>query len=235
MQPDSSRLRSEIKLEYPEIGFYDAPDMQEIFAPLMDTNSCVFSCFNAWLKGKTLHLTKDNFGCTTCGRVLAGYNGVSKEKLTEFKESSGAKYTQEIKNALMGSRHAYHNEHANIYIGILRPEAWEYLKTVTLFVDPDQLSSLMTLAYYDCKKGDPPPVVAPFGTACSHFVPAFKDLNVPQAVIGSTDMMMRRYIPAKVLSFTMTRPMYEKICMRKNSSFNLGEFFQKMMGFKANR
>ena len=233
MQPDSSRLRSEIKLEYPEIGFYDAPNMK-LFKPLMETHSCVFSCFEEWLKGKTLHLSKDNFGCTTCGRVLAGYNGVSKEKLLEFKENSGARSSQEINNALLGSRHVYHNQHEDIFIGPLKEEAWDHLKTVTLFVDPDQLSSLMTIAYYDCQEGDPPPVVAPFGTACSHFVPAFKDINAPQAVIGSTDMMMRRYIPSKVLSFTMTRPMYERICNRGKSSLSLGDFFQKMIGFKRN-
>lgn len=230
MQPDSSSLKKEIKLQYPEIGFYDAPEMP-VFQPFVSTNKCIFSCFSGWLKGETLHLTRDNFGCNTCGRVLTGYNGVSKNQLMDFQQRSGAKSVQEITNSLLGSRHVYHNEHENIYIGPLKEEAYQYLKTVTFFVDPDQLSSLMTIAYYDCQPGEPPPVMAPFGTACSHFVPAFKDLNVPQAVIGSTDSEMRRYIPTKVLSFTMTKPMYERLCRKRKDSFTIGRFFEKILRF----
>jgi hypothetical protein len=66
---------------------------------------------------------------------------------------------------------------------------------------------------------DATPVIAPFGAGCMQMVSLFKDLNAAQAMIGATDMAMRKYLPADILAFTVTKPMFEKLCKLDDNSF----------------
>ncbi len=45
-----------------------------------------------------------------------------------------------------------------------------------------------------------------------------------RAVIGATDIAMRRHLPPDVLAFTVTRAMYERLCSLDERSF-LGKRF----------
>ena len=62
----SAGLIDKIGLSTPLIGFYDAPDISP-FDPLIEPKSnkrlCIFAFYKQWLRGKTLHITSDNFGC----------------------------------------------------------------------------------------------------------------------------------------------------------------------------
>ena len=66
MQPDPTNLLKKIGLDTPPIGFYDAPDPSP-FTPLVKPRSgerqCVFAFYNQWMRGTTLHITKEKFGC----------------------------------------------------------------------------------------------------------------------------------------------------------------------------
>jgi len=74
-------------------------------------------------------------------------------------------------------------------------------------------------AQYFSKPEDTDPVIAPFGSGCMELLPLFKDLNIPQALIGSTDIAMRKYLPPDLLAFTVTKPMFEKLCKLDKKSF----------------
>jgi hypothetical protein len=50
-------------------------------------------------------------------------------------------------------------------------------------------------------------------------VSLFKDLDEPQAIIGATDMAMRKYLPPDILAFTVTRPMFEQLCSLDSKSY----------------
>jgi hypothetical protein len=71
MQPDFTNLVEKIDLKTLLIGFYDAPETQP-FAPLVtpDQGTCVFTAFEKWMSGQTLHLTPDNCGCSGAERWL---------------------------------------------------------------------------------------------------------------------------------------------------------------------
>ncbi len=85
--PDPSRLLDKIGLKIPLIGFYDSPDI-DLFEPLVKPDKtghdCVFSFFKQWLNGKTLHLTKDNYGCGGAGHWICGIEGRSREDYLDF-------------------------------------------------------------------------------------------------------------------------------------------------------
>jgi hypothetical protein len=112
--------------------------------------------------------------------------------------------------------------------GPLRPEKYESLKTVTFFVNPDQLSMLIIGANYRSVPGDPPAVIAPFGSGCMELLPLFEDLVRPQAIIGATDIAMRQYLPPDILAFTVTVPMFEQLCSLDEKSFLFKPFLKNL-------
>ena len=84
MGPDPTRLLNKIGLTTPLIGFYDAPDPSP-FAPLvrpgMGRGRCVFGFYQQWLGGKTLHITREEYGCRGAGHWLCD---ITVRSLDEF-------------------------------------------------------------------------------------------------------------------------------------------------------
>jgi hypothetical protein len=112
-------------------------------------------------------------------------------------------------------------------IGKLREDLWDYLKTITFVVNPDQLSALMTGAQYFAGPDDPTPVICPFGSGCSLFV-MFEDFDKPQAILGATDMAMRDRIGPCDNLFTVTKSMFEQLCSLDEKSFLFKPFWQRL-------
>jgi hypothetical protein len=232
MQPDATRLLERSGITTPLIGFYDAPDtkpFKPITIPKPDTRTCTFAFYKQWLNGKTLHLTKDNFSCGGAGRCIFGFETRSREDLIKFLvDEEGLKSSHDLMNQWIEFNKPYQPEYANILIGPLKADQYQYLKSVTFYVNPDQLSLLMIGAQYHSAPGDPLPVIAPFGSGCSQLMPAFKDLTIPQAMVGATDIAMRQYLPPDILAFTVTKPMFERLCNLDQKSFLYKPFWQRL-------
>ncbi len=80
-----------------------------------------------------------------------------------------------------------------------------YLRTVTFYVNPDQLSVLSAGAIYYSHPDDVTPLVARFGSGCMQLAPLFDDLEAPQALIGALDQAARADLDPCTLAFTVTR------------------------------
>jgi len=59
-------------------------------------------------------------------------------------------------------------------------------------------------------------------------VPLFEDLNIPQAVIGSTDIAMRHFLLPDILAFTVTKPMFIQLCDLDEKSFLYKQFWKNL-------
>jgi hypothetical protein len=228
-QPDPSTLLAELDLDLPLIGFYDAPD-PTAFAPIVEPGGagrgpCVFDFFRRWQRGETLHLTRETYGCGGAGRALCGAPGRPREAFIDFLwKDEGLRATRELMAGWIDAAPAYHMEHDHVLIGPLRPEQAAYLKTVTFWVNADQLSLLQHGAYHHHAWGDPDPVTVPFGSGCMELVVTFRDLERPQAAIGGTDVAMRDQLPPGALAFTVTVPLFAQLCALDHESF-LGKGF----------
>jgi hypothetical protein len=225
-QPDASFLCGCAGISSPVLGLYDAPE-PEAFEPLVRVSgsACLFSAFPDWLDGRTLLLTRERAGCGGCGHWLFGIRSRSRKEYLDFLVGGeGLKADRELMGAWIDSLTPYRTEHGNILVGPLKAELYPYLKTVTFVVNPDQLSLLMLGAEYHSGPDDPASVIAPFGSGCMLLGPVFPDLNEPRAVIGSTDIAMRQYLPPETMLFTVTRPMFERLCTLDDHSF-LGKPF----------
>ena len=237
MQPDPSHLLAVIGPDIPLVGFYDAPDAAP-FSPLVQPepgqSACVFTFYGNWLAGETLHITRENYGCGGAGRALCGVETRSRESFVRFLvDDEGLKASHELMNQWLDDRLPYSQEYPNVLIGPLRPDQYAYLKTVTFYVNPDQLSMLALGAQYHSAPGDSPPVIAPFGSGCSQLASQFDDLDVPQAVIGATDIAMRQHLPQDILAFTVTKPMFEQLCALDERSFLHKPFWQRLRRARA--
>ncbi|HUU51564.1 MAG TPA: DUF169 domain-containing protein [Candidatus Heimdallarchaeota archaeon] len=228
-QPNPDILVQRIDLKIPLIGFYDAPDPQP-FAPnvIPKPGECVFSFYENWLRGETLHITKDHYGCGGVGRWMCGITTRPREAFIKFLvDDEGLKSSHALMEQWIDSRSPFQASHPHLLVGPLKEDQWAHAKSITFFVDPDQLSTLMLGAQYESSPENPPSVIAPFGSGCMELLP-FDDPNIPQAAISTTDIAMRQYIPRKILGFTVTKSMFERLCSLDKRSFLYKPFLQRL-------
>ena len=122
-QPDPSRLIAELALDPPLIGFYDAPD-PDAFTPLAvprpgpGHGPCVFHFYRCWLKGETLHLTADNFGCGGCGRAFFGVQTLERDDFIDFLwGDEGLRASRELMAGWVDNAPTYRPEHGHVLSG----------------------------------------------------------------------------------------------------------------------
>jgi hypothetical protein len=232
VQPNPKNLVDKIGLSAPLIGFYDAPDVRP-FEPLVEPGlggrACVFAFYKQWRAGKTLHITRDTFGCPGAGYWLCSVVTRSRESFVRFLvDDEGLKASHGLMDQWLDRHQGYQAENPHLLIGPLCKDQYEYLKSVTFYVNPDQLSLLILGAQYHAALGDPTPVIAPFGSGCMQLVSLFEDVSVPQALVGATDIAMRHYIEPDLLAFTVTKSMFERLCGLDGKSFLHKRFWRDL-------
>ncbi len=235
-QPDPRHLQQRLDISRPLIGFYDAPD-PSLFGPLVEPSprQCIFCSYEGWLAGQTLHLTKERYGCGGAASSLFSLETRPRKEFIKFLvDEEGLKASHALMEKWISARLTFKPVNGHILIGPLKENLWPHARTVTFLVNPDQLSALAIGAQYRSAPDDPPPVIAPFGSGCSELVP-FKDLSIPRASIGSTDIASRQYIPPDILTFTVTRPMFKQLCELDERSFLHKPFLSRLKESRGGR
>lgn len=232
MQPNPGTLLKKAGITTPLIGFYDVPDTAP-FAPLVKPipgkRACVFSFYKQWLAGKTLHITENNSGCGGCGYWIFGKEHAPRKDFVKFlADEEGLKASHDLMNRWLDYNKPYEREQPHILLGPLKEDQYHNLKSITFYVNPDQLSLLLLGANYNNAPGDAPAVIAPFGSGCMQLLPLFENLKVPQAILGATDIAMRRYLPPDILAFTVTKPLFEQLCRLDEGSFLYKPFWKNL-------
>ncbi len=235
-QPDSGRLKKRLNIETPLVGFYDAPD-PAVFEPVISPQErqCVYAFYKGWRRGETLHLTKNRYGCGGAGHWMWGVELRTRKEFLKFlADDEGLKVSRPLMGKWIDAAKPYRAEYPHLFLGPIKEEAWPFARSITFLVNPDQLSALAIGAQYHSAPEDPFPVIAPFGSGCSQFLP-FKDLSVSQASIGATDIAMRQYLPPDMLTFTVTRLMFERLCELDERSFLYKPFLERLKKSRGGR
>jgi hypothetical protein len=233
MQPDPSEFIRVTGISIPLVGLYDAPEIAP-FEPLKRPGKgdrvCIFAFFKSWLEGETTLLTEDAFGCGGCGRQFFGVEMMPRKDFLDFLvDGEGLKASRKLMDAWLEETRTYRPEHGYMLMGPLRPDQYEFLRSATFFVNPDQLAMLVYGANYHSAPGDPPSIKAPFSSGCGQLLTQFDDLSIPQAVIGATDVAMRSFLPPDIIAFTVTKAMFERICSLGRDSFLHKQFWKDLM------
>lgn len=212
------------------VGVYDAPDPSK-FEPLADPKRCIFAAYDSWQNGETLTIEAEQCKCPGCAYWMTGVEKFpNRQAFVNFLYSKeGLRESADLMNAWLDASPPYKPQYQYVMIGPIREEMEAYLKTVTFFVNPDQMSVLMQGAVYHSHPNDMQPVISPFGAGCGQLLSMFQDLNKPQAIIGTTDIAMRNNLPPDILGFTVTKPMLNRLLSLDRERSFLGKHFLKRL------
>lgn len=241
MKPDPTNLLEIAGIKTPLIGFYDVSDPQP-FEPFAKPKRCFFSCYENWLKGESICLAKGNCSCQGGGYWVGGVmpdwvvksSGPDSTQYEIFanglNQREGFKSSVELLGQWLENQEPYLIENGYVVIGPLNDDQYEYLKTVTFYVNPDQLSLLLLGAEYNNGSINDTPAISAFGSGCGQIAALFGDFNTdtPKAVIGATDIAMREHLPPDILAFTVNKPMYNQLCELDENSFLYKSFWKRL-------
>lgn len=231
MKPNPTNLLKSLEISNPLIGFYDTPE-KDLFEPFTTAEQCIFSSYQDWMQGKSICLSEQDAGAIECpgaGYWNCNLASVPREHVAHFLAvEEGLKASHDLMCQWLENQPPYKKKHDYIVIGPLRMEQYEYLKTITFYVNPDQLSMLITGTEYNNASISHLPTTTTFGTGCGQLAAIFENFNTPQAVIGGTDIAMRPYLPGNTLAFTVTTTMFEMLCQLDETSFLHHSFWKNL-------
>ena len=178
MNPNPKELLAFANIKTPLIGFYDVPK-KEAFEPFTKAKRCFFSAYKNWLNGESICIsTEDTEHRATCqgggywvGNILPQWvikkSNTESEALENFgkglNQREGFKSSDEIMCQWIENLKPYSIENKYVVIGPLKEDQYKYLKTITFYVNPDQLSFLIHGAEYNNASSQENPVMTAFG------------------------------------------------------------------------
>jgi hypothetical protein len=241
MKPDPTKLLEIAGIKTPLIGFYDVSDPKP-FEPFAKPKRCFFSSYENWLEGDSVCISTNESSCQGGGywvggvipawaMKLAGTDGAPLETFAKsLNQREGFKASDELMCEWLENLRPYLIETGYVVIGPLKDDQYEQLKTVTFYVNPDQLSLLLLGAEYKNASITDDTVTAPFGSGCGQMAALFGDFDsgIPKAIIGATDIAMRAHFPPDILAFTVNKPMYEQLCELDENSFLYKHFWRNL-------
>jgi hypothetical protein len=241
MQPNADNLLQIAGITTPLIGFYDVSDTKP-FEPFTKPKRCFFSSYEQWFKGESICISITESSCQGGGYWVggvvpgwvvksAGPDSAPREIFANgLNQREGFKSSDELMCQWLENLKPYMIEKGYVVIGPLKDDQYEHLKTITFYVNPDQLSFLLLGAEYNNASINDNPVTAAFGSGCGQMAALFGDFDTdtPKAVIGATDIAMRANLPPDILAFTVNKPMYKQFCELDENSFLYKHFWKKL-------
>ena len=164
-------------------------------------------------------------------RSIGGVEFTTRENFAKvLNQREGFKSSDELMCQWLENLKPYMIENRYVVIGPLKDDQYEHLKTVTFYVNPDQLSLLLLGAEYNNASINDNPVITAFGSGCGQMAALFGDFDtdIPKAVIGATDIAMREYLPPDILAFAVNKPMYKQLCELDENSFLYKHFWKRL-------
>jgi hypothetical protein len=230
MNPDPASLLEIAGIETPLIGFYDVPDPTP-FEPCTPPERCLFAHYGNWRRGESTCISERGFGCRGGGYWIAGVEFATREDFARsLNEREGFKSSPELMEQWLENQRPYQMEHEYVVIGPLRDEQYDFLNTITFFVNPDQLSLLLLGTEYHNTSATVHPAFTAFGSGCGQLAALFGNLDpaIPRAIIGATDIAMRQHLPPDILALTVNKPMYRQLCELGEGSFLYKSFWRRL-------
>ncbi len=226
-------LLEQIEYTEPLIAVYDTSE-PDVFSPLVLParlgHSCCFAFYKQWKQGKSLVLTEESHGCPGAGTWCFNKRRKDQDAFIRFlADEEGLKDSHESMGAWIESQRPYKPKNNHLLIGPYRADRHDEMITLSFVVNPDQLSLLVIGAHYHAHPSDPAPVIAPFGSGCSQLVSQAVGCEFPRAVIGSTDIAMRQFLPPDKLIFTVNPAMAERLSRLDARSFLAKPFRERLL------
>jgi len=233
------RLRTHLQLTAPIIALYDCQP-SAAFDPIVEArdHDCCYAYFGHWMAGETLVVRKGGPGCPGGHRAL-GLERATPPFMAHFltdgvgaPSGEGLRATPAIAQLLIDQAKPVENASGHVLLGPLRPEQWDAVRSVTFLIDPDRVAGLGTLAGYWSSNKDI--VVAPFGSACSSLLRALGEYeDGDPAVLGGLDVAMRKYLPERLVTLTVSPARFAKMLTFPEDSFVFKPWWTELMRLRG--
>ena len=236
------RLMRALRLDTPIVALYDAAP-GGAFEPLVEAQgrACCFAYYPRWVAGVTVIVRRgdDTFeaprhGCPGLQRALglsASYPPWMANFLTDGANGApmgeGLKASAALAQQFIDQARAPEPSGDTMLMGPLKLERWQDVRTVTFFADPDRLSALMTLAQYWSGRGDE--IAAPFSSGCGLMWRELVNQDRDRAILGCTDIAMRRHLPADLLSLSVSPARFEQMLTYPDGAFLTREWWHELL------
>ena len=237
-----ARLMQALRLDTPIVAIYDsAPDPD--FEPLVEATgrACSFAYYKKWVQGHTLvvrrgegDFAQPRHGCPGMQRAFGlekTYPPWMANFLTDGKNGApmgeGLKATPALAEEFLDRAQPPVFKQDAVLMGPLKPERFSEARSLTFFADPDRLSALMTLAAYH--SSDPEEIAAPFSSGCALMLRELESFGRDRAVLGCTDVAMRRHLPPELLCLTVTPQRFARMLEVPEASFMFGEWWAELL------
>ncbi|HCY83661.1 MAG TPA: hypothetical protein DHV36_00835, partial [Desulfobacteraceae bacterium] len=200
-----------------------------------------FNHFAAWKAKKSTVITPENtteYGCPGAGYWLSGVQRMPRDAVIGYLfGQEGLKASADTMARWMEAHPPYTPEHQAVVIAPMdTPAAGDHihrLKTVTFFIRPDQLALLITGAEHRNGSSHVFPVSAIYGSGCGQMLSHFDTFDAPKALLGGTDIAVRKHLPPDLLAFTVTRSMLEQLLNLDEACFLHKTFWTDLKAHRA--
>ncbi|MBN2493257.1 MAG: DUF169 domain-containing protein [Deltaproteobacteria bacterium] len=239
-QESINRLLADLRLDTPIIAVSDA-EPGPLYEPLVHARggTCCFAYYERWLKGETLVVERDRggfdnpqHGCPGGQSALGladGYPPWMAHFLTDGQGApmgEGLKATPDLAQAFLDRSQPPEPGGDSVLIGPLKLEGWSAVRSLTFLVDPDRLSALLTLVGF---WSDGIETAAPFSSGCGLLWRELLMQERDMAVLGATDIAMRKYLPPEILALTVSPARFERMLGYPDSAFLRRSWWQGLL------
>jgi hypothetical protein len=246
-QESIDRLVDKLRLTTPIIAVYDS-EPSETFEPVVEATgrTCCFAYLKRWLNGESLVIKRGEgdfsdpdrgcMGAQTAFGLKQGYPPFMANFLTDGEGApmgEGLKARPELAQEFLDRAIPPALKGDTVIVGALRLEAWESVRSVTFLVDPDRLSALMTLAAY--WTSDPDMIYAPFSSGCGLMLRELEAVKGERALIGCTDIAMRKYLPPDMICITVSPRLFERMVDFPDDAFLNKSWWNELMDQREKR
>lgn len=226
------------KISIPPVAVYQVSDTGP-FQPFASPVHCIFQNYPDWQNSQSTVISRENasdFGCAGTGYWMCGIESMPRENVTQYLVGQeGLKDSTDTYTRWLENHPPFQLGEESIVISQLRDDQYDFLKTATFFVNADQLALFLTGAEYRNGSSNCSRVTAPYGSGCGMLLALLQDFDEPHAVIGATDIAMRKYLPPDILAFTVNKPMLEQLCGLNDKSFLHKSFWQELQKARKNQ
>jgi len=210
------------------------------------TRGCVAALLRAAAKGRVVVFDRKTFGCPGGGTGLGFgncYIGFPIDRLLStggeaelpnghtFDMGEGERFFESPALAARWAEALPYREVPTEFI-VCKPldlvEEGEDVSLVLMFVNPDQIAALVTLAGF--RRGAINATISPWGAACQSVLFSYAEAKSdnPRGVIGFFDISQRGKIDKELLSYTMPYAMYLEMESSVDDSFLRQSAWQKL-------
>ncbi len=222
VKPGLEKLSKRLPMNIPALGWYftqKAPS-DATFPKMKGPKGCMFLKIKKLFKGGNLCFSHENAGCYGASCYL-GFTSPSQHAGSFLSETEGFKKNIDFAQAFYREIKARKPKKNYLVIeNINDMDDSRPIEVINLWVNPIQLSGLITLANYDSPANDN--VIFPFASGCQSLwtIPYKEKRNeFSKSVVGAIDPAIRRYVPCDVLSFSVSTERFLEMTENISGSF----------------